>query len=186
RYPAASSAKYAISNRPLPTSHGQTPASARQTATATGANTTSAVTSATATAASTSGARASSRFQSAWNHAAASAKTSADVGMGRRYALARMRAVVFDFNGTLSNDEPVLARVYQELFAELGRPLTETEYFEHLAGHTDEEMLLRWFGRSDDRWIAERIARYNALVADGSTVDEEMRAAVRYAAARVP
>ena len=97
-----------------------------------------------------------------------------------------MRAVVFDFNGTLSNDEPVLARVYQELFAELGRPLTETEYFEQLAGHTDEEMLLRWFGRSDDRWIAERIARYNALVADGSTVDEEMRAAVRYAAGRVP
>ena len=97
-----------------------------------------------------------------------------------------MRAVVFDFNGTLSNDEPVLARVYQELFAELGRPLTEREYYEHLAGHTDEEMLLRWFGRSDDGWIAERIARYNALVADGSTVDEEMRAAVRYAAARLP
>jgi beta-phosphoglucomutase len=97
-----------------------------------------------------------------------------------------MRAVVFDFNGTLSDDEPVLARVYQELFAELGRPLTEAEYFEQLAGHTDEEMLLRWFGRSDDAWIAERIARYNALVADGSTVDDEMRAAVRYAAARVP
>jgi beta-phosphoglucomutase len=97
-----------------------------------------------------------------------------------------MRAVVFDFNGTLSDDEPVLARVYQELFAELGRPLTEAEYFEQLAGHTDEEMLLRWFGRSDDAWIAERIARYNALVADGSTVDDEMRAAVRYTAARVP
>jgi beta-phosphoglucomutase len=97
-----------------------------------------------------------------------------------------MRAVVFDFNGTLSDDEPVLARVYQELFAELGRPLTEAEYFEQLAGHTDEEMLLRWFGRSDDAWIAERIARYNALVADGSTVDADMRAAVRYAAARVP
>jgi beta-phosphoglucomutase len=97
-----------------------------------------------------------------------------------------MRAVVFDFNGTLSDDEPVLARVYQGLFAELGRPLTEAEYFEQLAGHTDEEMLLRWFGRSDDAWIAERIARYNALVADGSTVDDEMRAAVRYTAARVP
>ena len=56
-------------------------------------------------------------------------------------------AIVFDFNGTLSNDEPVLAHVYQELFAELGRPLTEAEYYEQLAGHTDEEMLIRWFGR---------------------------------------
>ena len=41
-----------------------------------------------------------------------------------RYALARMsvRAVVFDFNGTLSDDEPILLRIYQELFAEHGRP----------------------------------------------------------------
>jgi beta-phosphoglucomutase len=96
------------------------------------------------------------------------------------------QAVVFDFNGTLSDDEPVLARVYEELFAELGRPITEAEYYEHLAGHTDVEMLTRWFGSSNDAWIAERIDRYNALVADGSTVDEEMRAALRFAAERVP
>ena len=95
-------------------------------------------------------------------------------------------AVVFDFNGTLSDDEPVLARVYQELFAELGRPITEAEYYEHLAGHTDEEMLIRWFGSSNDAWIAERIDRYNALAADGSTVDEEMRAVLRFAGEHVP
>ena len=95
-------------------------------------------------------------------------------------------AVVFDFNGTLSADEPVLARVYQELFAELGRPITEAEYYEHLAGHTDEEMLIRWFGSSNDAWIAERIDRYNALAADGSTVDEEMRAVLRFAGEHVP
>jgi beta-phosphoglucomutase-like phosphatase (HAD superfamily) len=35
-----------------------------------------------------------------------------------------VQAVAFDFNGTLSDDEPVLARVYSELFAELGHPLT--------------------------------------------------------------
>ncbi len=110
--------------------------------------------------------------------------------MRRRYAPARMpsppQAVVFDFNGTLSDDEPVLARVYQELFAELGRPITEAEYFEHLAGHTDEEMLIRWFGSSNDAWIAERIDRYNALAADGSTIDADVRAALRFAAERVP
>jgi beta-phosphoglucomutase len=95
-------------------------------------------------------------------------------------------AVAFDFNGTLSDDEPVLTEVYQELFAELGRPITVDEYFRELAGHTDEEMLRRWFGESRDEWIAERIRRYNERVPDGSTVDGEMRAAVRFAAQRVP
>jgi beta-phosphoglucomutase len=97
-----------------------------------------------------------------------------------------MHAVVFDFNGTLSDDEPVLASVYRELFAELGRPITEAEYYAQLAGHTDDEMMLRWFGRSDPAVIEERIARYNALVSDGSTVDEDTRAAVRYAAELIP
>ena len=95
-------------------------------------------------------------------------------------------AVVFDFNGTLSDDEPVLARVYQELFAELGRPLTEAEYYKELAGHTDEEMLIRWFGRSDPAVIDERVRRYNRIAADGSTVDAETRAALRFAASRAP
>lgn len=98
----------------------------------------------------------------------------------------RVRAVVFDFNGTLSDDEPILARVYVEQFAELGKPITEAEYFEQLAGHTDEEMYARWFGRADRELIDDRIDRYNALVADGSTVSGDTRAAVRFAAERVP
>jgi beta-phosphoglucomutase len=95
-------------------------------------------------------------------------------------------AVAFDFNGTLSDDEHVLLAVYQELFAEHGRPLTEAEYYEHLAGHTDEEMLTRWLGVADPALVAERVARYVARVADGSTVDAETRAAVRFAAERGP
>jgi beta-phosphoglucomutase len=96
------------------------------------------------------------------------------------------RAVAFDFNGTLSNDEPILAAIYVELFGELGTPLTEAEYYEHLAGHTDEEMFSRWLGRSDEQLIAERVRRYNERVADGSTVEAEMREALAYAKARVP
>jgi beta-phosphoglucomutase len=95
-------------------------------------------------------------------------------------------AVAFDFNGTLSDDEPVLARVYQELFAELGRPLTVDEYYEHLAGHTDEEMFTRGLGRSSKELIDARVRRYNARVVDGSTVDDDVRAAVRWAAERMP
>jgi len=96
------------------------------------------------------------------------------------------RAVVFDFNGTLSDDEPILYRVYAELFAEHGRPLTPDDYYDRLAGHSEEEILRRWLGRADAGLVAERIARYRRLVADGSTVDDDTRAAVRFAAERVP
>jgi beta-phosphoglucomutase len=95
-------------------------------------------------------------------------------------------AVAFDFNGTLSDDEPLLAQVYAQLFGELGRPLTEAEYFEHLAGHTDEEMLERWLGRSDPALIEERVDRYCALASDGRTVSPEAREAVAFAAGHVP
>ena len=88
-----------------------------------------------------------------------------------------MRALAFDFNGTLSDDEPVLARVYHEL----DPAITPERYFAELAGHTDEEIL-----GPDPALIAERIRRYNELVADGSTVSPETRDAIRAAAARVP
>ena len=97
-----------------------------------------------------------------------------------------VRGVVFDFNGTLSDDEPILCAVYREMFAELGRPLREAEYYEQLAGHTDEEIFARWLGRHEPGLVGERVARYRARAGDGSTVDAETRAAVRYAAERVP
>ena len=46
------------------------------------------------------------------------------------------RAIVFDFNGTLSDDEPLLYEVYPGLFAEHGQPLSERAYLDELAGHT--------------------------------------------------
>src|SRR5215471_4507385 len=96
------------------------------------------------------------------------------------------RAIVFDFNGTLSNDEPLLYAVYAELFAERGRPLSEQDYLDRLAGQTEEEISRRWLGHVDEELIAERVTRYIARTADGSTVDDDARAAVRYAAERVP
>jgi len=98
-------------------------------------------------------------------------------------------AVIFDFNGTLSDDEPILYRIFAELFAELGRPLTEQQYYDELAGYSDEEIVYRWLGRDHpavEQAVAERVARYRAAVSDGSTVGPEVRAAVRYAAERVP
>src|SRR3954451_14994969 len=96
------------------------------------------------------------------------------------------RAIVFDFNGTLSDDEPLLYAVYAELFAERGRPLSEQEYLDELAGQTEDEIIRRWLGRVDHELIRERIDRYVAHASDGSTIDESARAAVRLAAEHVP
>jgi beta-phosphoglucomutase-like phosphatase (HAD superfamily) len=34
-------------------------------------------------------------------------------------------AVVFDFYGTLSDEEPVLCEIFQRLFAEQGKPMSQ-------------------------------------------------------------
>jgi beta-phosphoglucomutase len=94
-------------------------------------------------------------------------------------------AVIFDFNGTLSDDEPILYRVYAEMFAEHGRPLSEREYYDELAGRSEEEILCRWLGRADPDLVADRIARYRARAADGATVYPDVRTAVLHAATRV-
>ena len=99
------------------------------------------------------------------------------------------RAVVFDFNGTLSHDEPILCEIFMELFAEHGRPLSAQEYFDQLAGLSDPEIVRTWLGADHpavDEVIEERIRRYQVAVADGSSIPEEIREAVRFTATRVP
>lgn len=101
----------------------------------------------------------------------------------------RPRALVFDFNGTLSDDEPILCAIFQELFAEQGRPLSEQDYYDELAGLSDPEIVRAWLGDDHpaaDAVIEERSTRYRAVVADGRSIGPEARAAVRYAADRVP
>ena len=98
-------------------------------------------------------------------------------------------AITFDFNGTLSNDEPILCKIFRALFHERGRPLSEQEYYDELAGLSDEAIVTTWLG--DDYpdvhgAVAERIRRYREVVEDGSTIEESAREAVRYAAAKVP
>jgi pimeloyl-ACP methyl ester carboxylesterase len=55
-----------------------------------------------------------------------------------------VRAVIFDFNGTLSHDEPILCEIFCELFAEHGRPLSAQEYFDELAGLSDRFRVIAW------------------------------------------
>jgi len=99
------------------------------------------------------------------------------------------RAVAFDFNGTLSQDEPILCAVYRDLFAEEGRPLSEEDYYGALAGHSEETIIGTWLGVEGDelaRLVEERIERYLALVGRGESVPDAVREAVAYAAERVP
>jgi len=100
-----------------------------------------------------------------------------------------VRAVIFDFNGTLSHDEAILCEIFCELFAEYRRPLSAQEYFDELAGLSDPEIVRTWLGRKHpavDEVVERRIALYRERVADGSSVPEPVGESVRYAAARVP
>jgi beta-phosphoglucomutase-like phosphatase (HAD superfamily) len=98
-------------------------------------------------------------------------------------------AVIFDFNGTLSDDEPVLCEIFMHLFAEHGRAMSAQEYFDQLAGLSDPEIVTAWLGEDhpDVRAvIAERETRYRAAASDGSTIHDHVREAVRFAAEWVP
>ena len=100
-----------------------------------------------------------------------------------------IRGISFDFNGTLSDDEPILYSIYRDLFAERGRPLGEQDYYGQLAGLSEEAIISGWLdvdGEELASLVAERVERYRERAADGSTVSDDVRAAVRYAAERVP
>jgi beta-phosphoglucomutase len=101
----------------------------------------------------------------------------------------RVRAVAFDFNGTLSHDEPILYVVYRDMFSERGRPLSAEIYYGTLAGLSEEVIIRTWLDVAGEELAAlveERIERYLSLAGAGETVSPTVRGAVTYAADRVP
>ena len=81
------------------------------------------------------------------------------------------RALIFDFNGTLSNDEPLILQLYTEMFLEqLGWTLTPEDYYGRLAGRSDREIIdivLNDAGRDaglGPQLLAERRTRYESAV----------------------
>ena len=98
-----------------------------------------------------------------------------------RWATRNDRSVLFDFNGTLSNDEPVLFRMYVEMFGEhLGYQLSEAEYYESLAGRSDPEIIHAVVNTHGDgtaatveRLLGEVDDRYRALVNERSPIEDE-------------
>ena len=99
------------------------------------------------------------------------------------------RAILFDFNGTIADDEPLLCKIFSELFAAHGRPMPQDAYWSRLAGLSDPEIVRTWLGAGHpavDDVLRERLARYVERAADGALVEPRVREAVRLAAARVP
>ena len=100
----------------------------------------------------------------------------------------RPRALIFDFNGTLSDDETIMYRVFAELFARHGRPLSEQPYLDELAGLSDEQIVTTWLGAasmSRRSWPSGSSAT-STRSPDADTVGEDVRRGVLYAASRVP
>ncbi len=48
-----------------------------------------------------------------------------------------LRAVIFDFNGIIVNDEPIHFRLFQRVLSEEGIPLTEEDYYARYLGFDD-------------------------------------------------
>jgi HAD superfamily hydrolase (TIGR01509 family) len=98
------------------------------------------------------------------------------------------RALIFDFNGTLSDDEHLMEAVTAEVLARHATPPTHREYIDRLAGLSDETVVRTWLGdREDvDAIVAARIDAYRRVVQDGSTVVKRVREVVRAAAERAP
>ena len=153
-------------------------------------------TSATAVAASGSRARASSRFQKACRKAAARAKPKAEAGIvGAAYdgrPMGRVvRAVAFDFNGTLSHDEPIMCADLRAALRgarpsdDRGRVLRARS-----PGNTEEAIIGGWLGvEGDGAGRARRRADPPLPRRGRRRAHGDGRACARpfaYAAARVP
>ncbi|MCI2265018.1 HAD family hydrolase [Sediminivirga luteola] len=84
-------------------------------------------------------------------------------------------AVLFDFNGTLSDDEGVLARIVRDLAADrLGLQLSADEYETDLRGLSDGEILRELLRRAGDAGRAGRVGQ--ADVAGRAGEAEELAA----------
>ena len=105
--------------------------------------------------------------------------------------------MIFDFNGTLSNDEPLILHVYTEMFRErLGWTLTAEDYYERLAGRSDREIIhavIAEIGSAEGneglaaQLLTERRVRYARMVERHSPIlGSTARAVACLAAAGVP
>jgi HAD superfamily hydrolase (TIGR01509 family) len=101
---------------------------------------------------------------------------------------------VLDFNGTISDDEPLLEEIYRELFAGIGLELSGERYHAEFAGLSDPAIIaggIALAGRSSEPGLAARLrdeqtARYLERVRMSSPIRPAAAGFVRAAAAHAP
>lgn len=107
---------------------------------------------------------------------------------------ATVRAIVLDFNGTLAQDDHLVAPLYVDMFASVGVSLTAEDYHRHLGAMPDREvaeLALRRAGLPADEahrdaLVQARLDGYLAAVAEQPPIAKHALEFVREAAARVP
>ena len=95
-----------------------------------------------------------------------------------RWLSSTQPAVIFDFNGTLSDDEPILFDIFSDLFAtHLHWNMSADEYREHYLGRSDREIVqsaveLHGLGGNDEVNELLRLRRnqYKQRVADNNPI----------------
>lgn len=70
-----------------------------------------------------------------------------------------LRAVVFDFNGVLVDDEPLHLRLFQKVLGEEGIPLSEEDYYSRYLGLDDRGCFTEVLERAGETAGAARIVR---------------------------
>lgn len=69
-----------------------------------------------------------------------------------------IKAILFDFNGVIINDEPIQMRAYQDALREENIELTERDYYDSL-GMDDVTFLRAAYGRAEKRLEEETLQR---------------------------
>lgn len=83
-----------------------------------------------------------------------------------------LRAILFDFNGVLVDDEPIHLRLFQKVLAEEGFSLSAVDYYDHYVGFDDRSCfaaVLEERGERPDlprlmRLVARKAAYYRDLI----------------------
>ncbi len=77
-----------------------------------------------------------------------------------------LRAILFDFNGVLVDDEPLHLELFQKVLGEEGVELTEDDYYAHFLGFDDRGCFAAALEAAGEQVTPERLARLIERKAD--------------------
>jgi beta-phosphoglucomutase len=105
-----------------------------------------------------------------------------------------LKAIVFDFDGVIANSEPLHLRSFQEVLAEEGVALSQSDYYARYLGYDDAGVFRLIGAEHGSNWtpdhigalIARKATRMEALEQDVSILFPGAADAIRRAAAAVP